>query len=601
MYIKEGSTGRQFQQSLLLFINMNVKHAGIAYIIREYQINYDNNGGFLLIDQLVAKIIRFRPHRTIKIDNENKTRIYERIALLSQPTFSFYLMVILSTIIASFGLLAGSTAVVIGAMLVAPLMGPIFGIGLGLSTGDKKLIKNSIVSELFGIIVAITIAVLIGLIPIRLGLSSEIISRTQPTIYDIIIALFSGFAGAYALVDEKIGAALPGVAIATAIVPPLASCGICLALQQWSLAGGAFLLFFVNFLAIELAASTVYWFYGLIKLPDKTVTSISAFFRRFWLSLTVLLFVAIFMTKSLQQIAANRALTESLKETITEQVAAYTGARVSDIRYQYAGKELQVMAEVLTPQEIDSRQVAQIEKILQNKVDKNIQLIVRSLISRDSDRSGYVFITEDEKARRFEQNKQNLFLSQVSSVFKQALTYFPGSNLVDIQNIHENDVNNLKAVIRTPSAITPEQVAILEGYLVTKLDMPIHLTVRSVITRDVDATRYLYDEKAVLSGDELVLHTNLERTLKEELKALEPAVNLLEFNYATKDDVFLVIAKIRTPVVFGPAQVSQVEKVLQSKIDPRTKLILRSVLGADASSDWYMGEYDDALLDTVSN
>ncbi len=556
------------------------------------------------MNQVLIKLRQLKFNRPLRIDKENKNRIYKNICTLSQPTFSFYLMVVLSTIIASFGLLIGSTAVVIGAMLVAPLMGPIFGIGLGLSNGDQHLTKNAVFSEIVGIILAVTIAVLIGLIPIRLGLSSEILSRTQPTIYDIIIALFSGFAGAYAMVDEKIGSALPGVAIATALVPPLASCGLCLALQQWSLAGGAFLLFFVNFLAIELAASIVYWVYGLAKLPEKEITTVRAFLRRFWLSLIILIFVAIFMTKSLQQIAANRALSEALKETITAQVAEYTGAQVSDIRYQYEGNKLQVMAEVLTPQEIDAKQVARIEKTLQAKVDPAIRLIVRSMISRDSDHSGYVFIAEDEKARRFQQSEQNLFMSKASSLLKEGLQFYPGSNLADIQNVVEEGVNNLNAVIRTPNAITPEQVAVLENQLSEKLKVPVHLTVRSVITRDVDATRYLYDEKdagSQLSGDKLKFHTQLEKSLTEEIKTYEPAANLLEFNYARKNDIFLVVAKIRTPVVFGPEQVKQVEKGLQNKIDPSTKLIVRSVLGADSTSEWYLGEYDDALLDKVTN
>ena len=555
-----------------------------------------------MTDHILAKLLKFRPHRTVKIDKENKARIYRTICELSQPTFSFYLLVVLSTIIASFGLLAGSTAVVIGAMLVAPLMGPIFGIGLGVSNGDTRLTKTAIFSELIGIIMAISIAVLIGLIPIRLGLTPEILSRTQPNIYDIIIALFSCFAGAYALVDEKIGSALPGVAIATALVPPLAACGICLALQEWSMAGGAFLLFFVNLIAIELAAAVIYWLYRLVELPNKDIASFRAFFRRFWLSISILIFVAIFMTKSLQQIAANRALSESLKKTITEQVAAYTGASVSDIRYQYSGKKLQVMAEVLTPQEIDSKKVAHIEKNLQAQVDKDIHLIIRSMISRDSDNSGYVFITEDEKARRFEQNKQNLFLSNTSNLLKQGLSNYPGSSLADIQNVVENGINNLNAVIRTPSAITPEQVAYLEYYLVNNLKLPIHLTIRSVITRDVDATRYLYDEEAPkLSEDELIFHNELEKTLKEELKNIEPAVNLLEFNYSTEEDFLLIVTKIRTPYVFGPESVSKVEKELQTRIDPQAKLIIRSVIGADATSDWYLGEYDDALMDMGSN
>ncbi len=557
-----------------------------------------------MISQLFKRAIHFRPHRTVKLDKDNKARIYRTICQLSQPTLSFYILVVLSTIIASFGLLVGSTAVVIGAMLVAPLMGPIFGISLGISNGDKRLIKTSVFSEIIGIITAVAIALLIGLIPIRLGLSAEILSRTQPTIYDIIIALFSGFAGAYALVDEKISSALPGVAIATALVPPLASCGICLSLQQWNLAGGAFLLFFVNLIAIELAAAIVYWLYRLVELPNKDIASFRAFFRRFWLSITILVLVAIFMTKSLQDIAANRALSESLKKTITEQVAGYTGASVSNIRYQYSGAKLQVMAEVLTPLEIDSKKVAQIENNLKTQVNKNIHLIIRSMISRDSDNSGYVFITENEKARRFEQTQKNLFLSNTSNLLKQGLINYPGSSLADIQNVVENGVNNLNAVIRTPSIITPEQVAELETYLLANLKLPIHLTIRSIITRDVDATRYLYDEETVdtkLSGDELIFHTNLEKTLEEELKSLEPAVNLLEFNYGRKEDIFLIVAKIRTPFVFKPEQVRNIEKALQTKIDPQAKLIIRSVLGADATSEWFLGEYDDALLDNVSN
>lgn len=541
--------------------------------------------------------------RKIRLSADQKNRAYQTICELSRPTYPFYMMVVLSTIIASFGLLVGSTAVVIGAMLVAPLMGPIFGIGLGLSTGDKKLIKNAVFSEVIGVVLAVIIAVLIGLIPIRLGLSPEILSRTEPTIYDIIIALFSGFAGAYALVDEKIGSALPGVAIATALVPPLASCGICLALQQWGLAGGAFLLFLVNFLAIELAAAITYWIYGLVELPVEDKTSIKSFLRHFWLSLTILVLVAVFMTKSLQQMAASRMLQDSLKKTITEQVAANAGARVSDIRYQYSGEKLQVMAEVLTPQEIDSQQVAQIEKTLRSNIDPNIDLIVRSMISRDFDRSGYVFITEDEKASRFEQNQKNLFLSRVSDLIKKGLTQYPGSNLVDVQNVVENNVNNLNAVIRTPSEFAPEQVAALETYLISNLKKPVHLTLRSIITRDADATRYLYNEKETsqLSGDALIFHTQLEKALTEEMKAIEPAANLLEFNYAMQDDNLVVVARIRTPAVFGPERVKQMEKGLQDKIDSQTRLVIRSVLGADSTADWYLGNYNDPVLDMVTN
>ncbi len=340
-----------------------------------------------------------------------------------------------------------------------------------------------------------------------------------------------------------------------------------------------------------------------MELTAEDKTSVSAFLRHFWLSLAILVLVAVFMTKSLQQIAANRFLEESLKKTITEQVAANAGARVSAVRYQYSGEKLQVMAEVLTPQEIDSQQVAQIEKTLRSNTDPNIDLIVRSMISRDFDRSGYVYITEDEKASRFEQNQKNLFLSRVSGLIKKGLTQYPGSNLVDVQNVVENKINKLNAVIRTPSEFTPEQVAALETYLTSSLKEPVHLTIRSIITRDADSTRYLYNEKEAsqLSGDALLFHTQLEKALTDELKAIEPAANLLEFNYARQDDNLVVVARIRTPVVFGPERVKQLEKGLQNKIDSRIRLVIRSVLGADSTADWYLGNYNDPVLDMVTD
>ena len=539
-----------------------------------------------------------------RLTSEQKIKARQAISDLSRPTYPFYLMVVLSTVIASFGLLVGSTAVVIGAMLVAPLMGPIFGIGLGLSSGDRKLIKNAVFSETIGVILAVMIAVLIGLIPIRLGLSPEILSRTQPNTYDIIIALFSGFAGAYALVDEKIGSALPGVAIATALVPPLATSGICLALQQWTMAGGAFLLFFVNFLAIELAAAITYFAYGLVRISAEDKSSLRSFLQKFWLSLTILALIAVFMTRSLQQIETNRMLADDLKSAITEQVAANAGARVSDIRYQYADKKLQVMAEVLTPQEIDARQVAQIEKNLQTRIDPNIQLIVRSMISRDFDNSGYVFITEDEKALRFEQDQQNLFLAQVYSAMREGLMDYRGSSLVDIQNTVRDGKNHLNAIVNTPNEFAPEQVANLESFLTSHLEVPVHLTIRSIITRDADATRYLYADAAgsgQLEGEALVFHRQLEKALTENLKTIQPAANLLEFNYTRRADVLLIVARVRTPAVLGPDEVKLMEQALQNNFDPQATLVVRSTLGADATSEWYLGNYNDPVFDVVNN
>jgi uncharacterized membrane protein len=91
----------------------------------------------------------------------------------------------------------------------------------------------------------------------------QIALQPHPNLLDLLVAIFAGFAGAYALLDERVSPALPGVAIATAIVPPLSTCGLCLALQAWSGAGGAMLLFLANFVSILLVAILTFWAGGL--------------------------------------------------------------------------------------------------------------------------------------------------------------------------------------------------------------------------------------------------------------------------------------------------------------------------------------------------
>lgn len=200
------------------------------------------------------------------------------------PRPSFYILVLLSTAIASFGLLANSTAVVIGAMLIAPLMGPIYGITLGLLREDQRLFFKASLSEAIGILLAVGLAFVIGSLPLRPEFGTEILARTRPNLYDLVVAIVAGVAGGYARTSERVSPTLPGVAIATAIVPPLAVCGLCLADARWDAAFGAFLLFTTNLLAIEIAAGAVFAMAGLTLKPatdGRTIAAVAALSFRF--------------------------------------------------------------------------------------------------------------------------------------------------------------------------------------------------------------------------------------------------------------------------------------------------------------------------------
>ncbi len=173
-----------------------------------------------------------------------------------QITKAYMLMCGLSAGIAALGLLQSSTAVVIGAMLISPLMGPIAAMGFGFASLDGHQIRDSVKVIAIGAAIGILTGVLLTwLSPIR-NATPEIIARTEPTLLDLAVAVFSGIAGAYATVQQK-GATAIGVAIATALMPPLATVGYGLGVANMSFAFGAFLLFLTNLAAIAFSFALI--------------------------------------------------------------------------------------------------------------------------------------------------------------------------------------------------------------------------------------------------------------------------------------------------------------------------------------------------------
>ena len=173
----------------------------------------------------------------------------------------FSILIVLSTMIAAFGLLADSVAVVIGAMLVAPLMTPIMGTAVSLVLTEPQRLAASTRTVLGGAAGAIAVGWFISLIAsggiTTTSIPGEVLGRTAPGLLDLGIAIAAGLAGGYLMVDRKAAASAAGVAIAVALVPPLAVVGICLELGAYALAAGALLLFGTNFVAIVLSASAV--------------------------------------------------------------------------------------------------------------------------------------------------------------------------------------------------------------------------------------------------------------------------------------------------------------------------------------------------------
>ncbi|MBP8115192.1 MAG: TIGR00341 family protein [Chitinophagaceae bacterium] len=182
-------------------------------------------------------------------------------------------VLIFAIFVASLGLNVNSTAVIIGAMLISPLMGPIMGIGLGIGINDVPLLRKAIYNFLIATSVALTTSTIFFLLSPLNEAHSEILARTSPTIYDVLIALFGGFAGIIATSSKQKGNVIPGVAIATALMPPLCTAGYGLATFQFGFFFGAFYLFIINTVFIALATFIIVRF---LHFPYKHLQNAKA-------------------------------------------------------------------------------------------------------------------------------------------------------------------------------------------------------------------------------------------------------------------------------------------------------------------------------------
>ena len=234
------------------------------------------------------------------------------------PSRMYFVMNILSAIIASYGLVINSAAVVIGAMLVAMMLGPITGIALAIIDYRLPLLRKSLITVTIGISLVVLVGFVVGWLHKGQPLTAEILSRTQPTSMDLMIALAGGTAGAYAMVSPHLSVAVVGVAVATALVPPLAASGILFANGEGQLGLGALLLAITNIIAIQFTNAMVLWFLGFRRLVDddyKTSTFFT-FLRRNAVTLLLLIGLGSYLTINLNKNARQQTFESTVKETI---------------------------------------------------------------------------------------------------------------------------------------------------------------------------------------------------------------------------------------------------------------------------------------------
>jgi uncharacterized hydrophobic protein (TIGR00271 family) len=316
------------------------------------------------------------------LTTKRKTDVIRELNQASSPGFDYFLLVLLSCSIATFGLITNSAAVIIGAMLVAPLMSPILGISLSTVIAQERLFQRALLSLGAGILLSLVLSTILGWIgrimpfDLLVVLPTEVLVRTQPTPFDLGIALAGGAAAAYALANPRLSAALPGVAIATALMPPLCTAGIGIATGNSAAALGALLLFITNLAAISFAG--ILTFFALGFRPRKHETLWHGMPRGLLISAVLVLIITVPLFLLTMRLVDEARYNKEVQDTVVLEIASLPDAQLMEFDQDLVDDVLHLKITILTTYPPSYERVVGLQKeiAIQLAQPVSLQLIV---------------------------------------------------------------------------------------------------------------------------------------------------------------------------------------------------------------------------------
>jgi uncharacterized hydrophobic protein (TIGR00271 family) len=310
----------------------------------------------------------------------------------SKLTWNYVIMNGLAATLASYGLFANSPAVVIGAMIVAMLLGPISSLALGIINSNIRLMARSLFTLLVGIVVVCVVSAFWGWVNINSPITNEILIRTAPNLMDLMIATGGGMAGALSLVHKRLATAVVGVAIATALVPPLSSASILLARGESELALEAFLLTFTNIVGIQFGYALVLWLKKLEIVPKKTRQTFVASIKRSSIGFSIMIGLALLLAHNLVAAIDKYNFETHTRVVLAKGMESINGSLLNEVRFQKANGKLIIRAVMIGPYAPDNNTVAAFEeKIAPNYLHIPNELRIRFIRTHVITRNGELF------------------------------------------------------------------------------------------------------------------------------------------------------------------------------------------------------------------
>lgn len=366
------------------------------------------------IDYVVTALTRWW---TVEVSGTvDQAAVIEKRRAECELTARYLLMICMSAGIAILGMLLSSPAVVIGAMLLSPLMDPIMGVGFALAVGDFAWLRKSMRSLFIGVGLAILFCALIVVFSPIKNVTPEIAARTQPNLFDLLVATFSAIAGAYAVIRGREGT-IVGVAIATALMPPLAAVGYGLATLNSTVFSGALLLFVTNLTAIALTATAMARGYGFSTSLTPKQSRWQAFFI-----FGAFVALAVPLGLSLYRIGWEANTTRQINAVVVE---VFDGrATVREMQPSFDTDPLQVSATVYTPQIVGDAE-AQAARLLEQELGRPVDISLTQLRTGTSAQAR-------EEAELTRARAQEAEAAQQAQSIAERLALFAGVDTEDV-------------------------------------------------------------------------------------------------------------------------------------------------------------------------
>jgi uncharacterized hydrophobic protein (TIGR00271 family) len=423
----------------------------------------------------------------LRASPEQRNALYKSILESSHIDFEYAALLTLAGLIALFGLLENSAAVIIGAMLISPLMNPILSAALALLLGDGKLGKRSATVLVLSVVSAVGISWLVAfLIPLKQA-TPEILARTAPNLLDLFIAFLSGLAGTLALRGGSVAMTiLPGVAIAVAVVPPLSVVGYGLSTHHGSIAGGAFLLFVTNLVSIILSAAGVFRIMGF--QPQRQAEQGRWKFKyRMGASALVLILLSIPLFLTLRKAAIQVSIRSEVQRELNKAFEK-NKASVSALSFSNVKDGLLIETTLQTTHYLETDAILSVENNLRAKYGDKTKLVVNQIL-----------VTQGGVAPEAPARSQNpISAGIVKAVDEKAAFDFSGAQLKSLELVQSqldavlagtsiqrkappevivtsSSPIGLRLQLASPEPLTAQTISLLASQLGSRLDSPVQL------------------------------------------------------------------------------------------------------------------------------